>query len=390
MTGVLRSHLDVTPAVLTDILRQANWIPDDVSVVDAGITTIGAGQMGICARYDLQLDRDVADAPVSVVGKFAAADEQARTFMASSGYPNEVCFYRDFASRVTIRVPRCAHAAIDDDGWFTLLLEDLSPMQPGDQLQGCSVPQVEAAVHELVGLHAPLWDAPLLHEHPQFSSSGLADPSVLAEALQAVVPGFVERYGHAFAPDEVDFYERLATSARGWIEARPKARSLVHSDFRPDNLMFGIDDDGRPTVAAVDWQGFGRGCALSDVSFIVGNALTADDRRANEERIVRGYHDALVAAGVDGYSFAECWDEYGRSLLSALMTTIFGAMYGVRSERGDEMFVIMGGRHARQILDLGVDSTPRLDPFGVAEPRYARVGHAKTGWLSPPAPARAA
>ena len=66
----------------------------------------------------------------------------------------------------------------------------------------------------------------------------------------------------------------------------------MHSDFRPDNLMFGIDDDGRPTVAAVDWQGFGHGCALSDVSFIIGNALTADDRRANEERIVRGYHDS--------------------------------------------------------------------------------------------------
>ena len=185
MTGVLRSHLDVTPAVLTDILRQANWIPDDVSVVDAGITTIGAGQMGICARYDLQLDRDVADAPVSVVGKFAAADEQARTFMASSGYPNEVCFYRDFASRVTIRVPRCAHAAIDDDGWFTLLLEDLSPMQPGDQLQGARCPRwrrrctSSSACTRRCGTHR------LLQEHPQFSSSGLADPSVLAEALQA-------------------------------------------------------------------------------------------------------------------------------------------------------------------------------------------------------------
>ena len=185
-------------------------------------------------------------------------------------------------------------------------------MRPGDQLQGCTVPQVEAAVHELVGLHAPLWDAPLLHEHPQFSSSGLADPERARRSTsQAVVPGFVERYGHAFAPDEVDFYERLATSARGWIEARPKARSLVHSDYRPDNLMFGTDDDGRPTVAAVDWQGFGRGCALSDVSFIVGNALTADDRRAHEDRIVRGYHDALVAAGVDGYSFAECWTSTG-------------------------------------------------------------------------------
>jgi Phosphotransferase enzyme family len=246
MSGVLRSQLDVTPAVLTDALRRVRWIPDDVTVVDAGIATIGAGQMGICARYDLRFDRGFDDAPTSVVGKFAASDEQARTFMSSSGYPNEVAFYRDFASQVTIRVPRCALAVIDDDGWFTLLLEDLSPMQPGDQLQGCTVPQVEAAVQELVGLHAPLWDAPVLREHPQFSSSGLADPGVLADALQAVVPGFVERYGLSFEPDEVDFYERLATSARGWIEARPPARSLVHSDFRPDNLMFGTGPDGAP------------------------------------------------------------------------------------------------------------------------------------------------
>jgi aminoglycoside/choline kinase family phosphotransferase len=354
--AVLRSHVDVTPAVLTEVLRDAHWIPDDVTVVEATITTIGAGQMGLCARYDLQLDREVADAPTSVVGKFAAADEQARTFMASSGYPNEVAFYRDFAPQVKIRVPRCAHAAIDGDGWFTLLLEDLSPMRPGDQLQGCTVAQVEAAVQELVGLHAPLWDAPVLREHPLFSStSGLADPSVLAGALQAVVPGFVERYGPQLAADEVEFYERLTTSARGWIEARPQSHSLVHSDYRPDNLMFGRDSAGRPTVAAVDWQGFGKGCALSDVSFIVGNALAADDRRTHEERIVRDYHAALVAAGVDGYGWDDCWTDYGRSLLSALMTTIFGAMYGIRTERGDAMFVIMGGRHARQILDLGVD-----------------------------------
>jgi hypothetical protein len=212
-------------------------------------------------------------------------------------------------------------------------------------------------VQELVGLHAPLWDAPVLHEHPQFAGTGgLADPTVLAGALQAVVPGFVERYGPEFTPDEVDFYERLTTSARGWIEARPQAHSLVHSDYRPDNLMFGSDADGSPAVAAVDWQGFGKGCALSDVSFIVGNALTADDRRAHEERIVRDYHDALVRAGVDGYPWEDCWIDYGHSLLSALMTTIFGAMYGIRTDRGDAMFVIMGGRHARQILDLGVDS----------------------------------
>jgi hypothetical protein len=70
---------------------------------------------------------------------------------------------------------------------------------------------------------------------------------------------------------------------------------------------------------------------------------------------VHTYHEALVAAGVSSYSFDECWGDYARSLLSALCTTIFGAMYGIRTDRGDRMFELMGARHARQILDLGAD-----------------------------------
>ena len=351
--GVLRSHRDVTPEFLTEALRGAGWI-SDAAVVDTDVSTIGAGQMGICARYELRFDREVDGAPRRVVGKFAAEDDAARAFMASSGYRNELCFYQHFVTRVSIRAPRCAYATIDDDGWFTLLLEDLAPLEPGDQLAGCTVEQVEAAVQELVGLHAPFWDSAELAEHSCFTGHELADPTMLATGLRAVVPGFIERYGHAFAPDEVDFYKRFGASPEGWIEARPAARSLVHSDYRPDNLLFG-EVDGDVRVAAVDWQGFGRGCALSDVSFVIGNALSPHDRRGNEERIVRGYHNALVDAGVSGYSFDECWDEYARSLLSALMTTIFGAMYGARTDRGDRMFVVMGGRHARQILDLGAD-----------------------------------
>ncbi len=353
--AVLRSHRDVTPEFLTEALRAAGWIGDGAAVVDADVSTIGAGQMGICARYDLQLDREVEDAPLRVVGKFAAEDDAARAFMASSGYRNELCFYQHFATRVSIRAPRCSYAAIDGDGWFTLLLEDLAPLEPGDQLRGCTVPEIEAAVQELVGLHAPFWDSAELAEHACFVGHDLADPTILADALRAVVPGFVDRYGHAFAPDEVEFYERLGADARGWIDARPASRSLVHSDYRPDNLLFGRDPVA-PAVAVVDWQGFGRGCALSDVSFVVGNSLAPDERRIHEERIVRAYHDALVAAGVRDYPFDVCWDEYARSLLSALLTTIFGAMYGARTERGDEMFIVMGGRHARQILDLGADS----------------------------------
>ncbi len=163
--AVVRASGDVTVEFLTEVLRDSGWI-GDAAVVDAPSEPVGAGLMGVCARYHLELDRAVPDAPTSVIGKFAAEDETAREFMASSGYRNELCFYQHFAARLSIHAPRSAHAAIDDEGWFTLILEDCAPMEAGDQLRGCTVAQVEAAVGELVGLHAPLWDAARARRSP--------------------------------------------------------------------------------------------------------------------------------------------------------------------------------------------------------------------------------
>ena len=37
-------------------------------------------------------------------------------------------------------------AAIDADGWFTLLLEDIAPAIQGDQIAGCTVAQARLAM----------------------------------------------------------------------------------------------------------------------------------------------------------------------------------------------------------------------------------------------------
>jgi len=349
---VLRLHTDVTPEFLTDALRARGWITD-ASVVAAPAATIGAGLMGVCARYELEYDRVEQGAPASIIGKFAALDDSTREFMAPTGYRNEVCFYEHFADRLTI-APRCAYVAIDDDGWFTLLLEDASPMEPGDQLVGCTVEQVEAAVTELVGFHATFWDSPEVTGHECFGPGPSIAPDLVALGLAGVMPGFLERYSHAFAPDEIDFFARLAARSANWYRARRAPRTVIHADYRPDNLLF--SPAGAPAaVKAVDWQGFMPGNAPGDVAFLVGNSLTVDDRRAHEDRLLHTYHDGLVTAGVPDYSFAQCEDDYACSLIQALSTTIFGAMYGARTDRGDRMFELMGARHARQILDLGAD-----------------------------------
>jgi hypothetical protein len=350
---VLRSPADVHADWLTEALR-ADGLLHVARVVDFDVEPIGAGLMGTCVRFILTLDHDEPGAPRSVVGKFAAEDEQARAFMASTGYRNEVCFYQHFARRLSVRSPRCSFAAIDDDGWFTLLLEDMAPAVPGDQLAGCSVEQVEDALRELVGLHAPLWGDLALAEHGCFASNRRVDPELFATGLSASIPGFLERYAPALDAPAVDFYERLARGAPHWFRARPAPTTLVHSDYRPDNLLFGAIEGGRK-VAVVDWQGLGYGSGPADVGFLVGNALTVADRRAHETRLVREYHAQLTLARVAAYDWDQCWHDYRASLLSPMLTTIFGAMYGIRTERGDRMFELMAQRHATQILDLGAD-----------------------------------
>jgi hypothetical protein len=320
-----------------------------------GFTTepVGAGQMGECARFVLEYDRDEPSAPATVIGKFAAADETARQFMASTGYRNECCFYSSFARRLSVRTPRCSLAVIDDDGWFTLVLEDLAPAAPGDQLAGCTVEQVELAVLELVGLHAPLWGDADLAAHECFAARSSLGPDLVAAGLGAAVPGFLERYAPALDEAQIAFFERLATGGANWFARRPAPVTLVHSDYRPDNLLFGTADGG-PPVAVVDWQGLALGSGLSDVGFVIGNSLPVETRRTHELRLVREYHRALEVAGVE-LSWDRCWQDYRLGLLSGLLTTVFGAMYGVRTERGDRMFELMAARHATQILDLGAD-----------------------------------
>lgn len=349
---VLRTPDDVTPDWLTGVLRRDGLL-DQAAVTTVTREPVGAGLMGVCTRLGLTLDRHEPMAPASVIAKFAAADEGTRAFMATTGYLNEVCFYSEFARRLGIATPRCSYGAIDADGWFTLVLEDLAPARPGDQLAGCSVEEAELAVMELVGLHAPLWDSPELGSHPQLGARAL-DPDLVAAGLAATVPGFLERYGAALDGAAVDFYRRLGEHGAAWVRARPAPRTLTHGDYRPDNLLFGTRADGE-FVVAVDWQGLSHGSGNADVAFLLGTALRIEERRAHEERIVRRYHSALAAAGVTGYGWDECWSDYRAALLSGLFTTIFGSMYGARTERGDAMFALMAERQAAQALDLGAD-----------------------------------
>ena len=146
---------DLTPAWCTAALAATTG---GATVTDVGIELVGTGQVADTAR--LRLTYEPAGAgPATIVAKVPAADETSRgAARVTRTYEIEAGFYRDLAATLPVRTPRCYHAAHDlETDAYVVLLEDVAPAVQGDQMAGCSVDDVAAAVDELALLHGPRW-----------------------------------------------------------------------------------------------------------------------------------------------------------------------------------------------------------------------------------------
>ena len=162
-------------------------------------------------------------------------------------------------------------------------------------------------------------------------------------------PGSVERYAGRVEPDVAALAERFVGGLDRYLAHRPLPWTVVHGDFRLDNLMFGGE-----RVAVLDWQTVRLGPAMSDVAYFIGSALHAEERRANEEALVREYHATLTAAG-GSIEWDDCWRGYRRHGFDGLLMGIIASMLVGRTDRGDDMFMAMVNRHGRQLLDLDAE-----------------------------------
>ncbi|WP_051516010.1 phosphotransferase family protein [Candidatus Blastococcus massiliensis] len=337
----------LTPEWLTAALTASGSL-DRARVVDAEVRPLGTGQMCDSVRVRLTYD-DPAAGPASLVAKLPAADEGSRaTARAFRSYEKEVRFYQELAERLPVRTPRLHYADLDlATASFVLLLEDLAPAQPGDQLRGCDTDVAAAAVAELVNLHAPLWGDPSLAQLDWLHGDPEGRGALLGEVLPMLWAGFQERYAASLLPHVKQagdvYFSRLATG-----RAADRVATVTHTDYRLDNLL--IAPDGAVTV--VDWQTCGTGVGPSDVAYFLGAGLAPEVRREAEDGLVRSYHDGLLAAGVTGYAWDDCWLDYRRGTWAGLSMAVLASMSVKRTDRGDAMFLAMADRHARHALDL--------------------------------------
>ena len=348
--GTFPAHPDaVTPAWLGEVLgakvRAVSWQP------------IGTGQVADSVRYTIDYAAGANAGPATLAAKFAAADPTSRATAAMFGlYAKEVRFYREAAALLTVRTPRLHFADVGADGSECLLLfEDMGPARQGDQVAGCDLADARAAIRQAAAIHGPSWrNGSLLEADWLAPVSGVADALIpLYSPAQAL---FRERYADALEPELMTVCEELAELAPRWFGRAIDRLSIVHGDFRLDNMLFDIRGGAEP-IAVLDWQTASAGNPLVDVGYFMGCGIGDALRRANGDELLALYRSEMAAFGVN-FQDDQFDRDYRIGVLHGVATAVFSAAHVQRTARGDANFLSMA--RGACSLALAVDSLGAL------------------------------
>lgn len=345
MSDVPRQLADLTPAWLSSAL--------DTIVTDALVTPIaeGEGFMGKLARVQPTYG-DGGSGPASMVAKIPTDDPGSVAIgQMLRVWEREARFYLELAPKLPVRTPACHYAGGDvESGIFALLLEDLSPYDSGDQLIGASPAQAEAAIDWLGRFHAA--------ESGEGHSAGMdwlpatANSPMyqgLGPMLEAVWPGFVDKFGALAPPGTLGWVERMIPRWNESMATHYLAPTLVHADFRFDNLFFDGD-----SVIAVDWQSIAHGEGLYDVAYFLGGSVPTPQRRATEHDLVARYGRVLRESGApDVPGDDELFDHYRRCVLMAM--TIGALLMGQIDLTVNQRAVDLANAAVERIYTAGKD-----------------------------------
>lgn len=341
-----RSPSDITPAWLGAVL--------DTDVTSVDVTAIGTGQTGATYRVTATYapSTQAPTPPRTFAVKLPAQDDAVRERVAL-GYLSEVEFYSSVNNDVAIPVPACFHSEISSDGTdFVLVLADMAPAEQGDQIAGCTSAEAVLAVEALAGLHGPSWGerrffdlASIVMPKPgdEAAAKGMGEVTVMAANIT------LEKLGGSVSDEDRDTLLESMGLVTPWLLAVTDRFSLMHGDYRLDNLLY---DPERTRVTVVDWQTIGIGLPARDLAYFTATSLLPEDRANTERGLVERYHAALLNHGVSDYDLETCWHDYRLGVLQAPLLTTLGFAFASSTERGDEMILTMLHRGCRAIREL--------------------------------------
>jgi aminoglycoside phosphotransferase (APT) family kinase protein len=235
-----------------------------------------------------------------------------------------------------VSTPHCYYSHHDSETGFALLvLEDLAPARNGNSMAGCSVDEVVRVLVTLARLHAAWWQAVDLANASWLRLRSLVAPEAMIGAFAGAWPIFLRKLSIPVTSQISEMGDwigqNLHAAATSLFGSGP--RTLIHNDVQADNLFFS-DVDGE--VILIDWQMVTYARCVIDVAGWIRGQLEPEVRRINELQLLQLYHDALLAYGVQGYTFEQCMADYRLAtvLAPARLACAVGLSDGLQAHPG--------------------------------------------------------
>ena len=327
---------------------------------------VGEGFMGQLARVGLHYSSNTeADVPSTVIAKFSSAQLETREMARDQNlYHREIGFYRDIGDAVGVPVPTCYYSHLLEEPYqFVMLIEDLAPGIPSDQVEGSSKRTSREVIEQIARLHATWcwnsddlanydWAKWVIKEMPLEQGLALLEKSM----EDAKVTGRFDAY------PEMKRLMPLLPPLFKLDPAPPFPFTLTHGDLRSDNIIEPTPEGGR--FAIIDWQLSGIGDPVNDVVRWLVQSISIEDRRETEQELLKLYHDRLLEYGVRKYSYKKFINDYKTNLIVVLlMFSMSMDSVDQSSERAKALFHQFYARLDAALVDWEIEKPLKALPY---------------------------
>lgn len=302
---------EITAEWLTRILREGGSIGKS-HVTDFRILPLGGveGFMSSVVKAVLTYDVKEDGAPESLVIKIEPESESYREAGEElHAFTREIMFYRSVAPGVSMRLPRI-YGSVTEPPAYAVAMEDMSALRPGDQVRGISEEEALGITAEIGKLHARYWGSP---ELDGFKWMPYENP--VWQDYEEKWRSFTTHFGGLLDRRAVELGEKLGrhvTWLADEISSRPK--TIVHSDLRADNLLFG-SPGSNDWVVIIDWQLAIKSMGAFDVARLTAGSEPVSERRKYHYEAVDRWLETLGEGGVGGYARDDAIRDYRLGLL---------------------------------------------------------------------------
>lgn len=333
-----------TPEFLSELLGRK------VSSVSAETVGDGTGMMADMSRLYLTYEGE-AD-PETIVAKYSAQNPTNREVAVSFNlYEREARYYAELDSQTDICTPEILFVDVDGDN-LLILMQDLHEYEVGSQEVGATLEQTEIAVDQIAKLHGAFWDrVDDLDWVPGIADSFHADN--MYNFSQVGWDVMATSFGVA---DQVNPYKEAFMAVLPGLQAEQHEapRTLLHGDFRMENLLYGTSA-GHEAVVVIDFQGPLLGNGFVDLALFLAQSTKTEIRREHEQALVQRYCEGLAGQGVTSPDFEGAWLAYRRAILyNWVYAAVVAGTLDASNEKAFAWMQQMVNRQLDASLDLGI------------------------------------